>query len=39
LQSLGVVDVGANNIEENEILAHALANIAQKEQAEGWAIK
>ena len=31
LQSLGVVDVGAIDIEENEILAHALANVSQND--------
>jgi hypothetical protein len=39
LQSLGVVDVSANNIEDNEILAHALSNVSQCDRAEGWAIK
>jgi hypothetical protein len=39
LQSLGVVDVAANGITENEVLAHALANISQSERAKGWAIK
>ncbi|KAF8268870.1 hypothetical protein EI94DRAFT_1799915 [Lactarius quietus] len=39
LQSLGVVDVAANGIKENEVLAHALANVSLSEHAEGWAIK
>lgn len=39
MQSLGVVDVGANDIEENHVLAHALANVSQSDRAEGWAIK
>ncbi|KAF8257143.1 hypothetical protein EI94DRAFT_1433988, partial [Lactarius quietus] len=39
LQSLGVVDVAANGIKENEVLAHALANVSLSERAEGWAIK
>lgn len=39
LQSLGVVDVGGNDMEENEVLAHALANVARSDRAEGWAIK
>ncbi|KAF8257051.1 hypothetical protein EI94DRAFT_1709707 [Lactarius quietus] len=39
LQSLGVVDVAANDIHESEILAHALANVSHSDRAEGWAIK
>ena len=39
LQSLGVVDVAANDIEENQVLAHALTNVSQRDRAEGWAIK
>ena len=39
LQSLGVVDVGGNDIEENEVLAHVLANMTHNDQAEGWVIK
>lgn len=32
LQSLGVVDVVATDINNNEILAHALANVSQSEK-------
>ncbi|KAH9003222.1 hypothetical protein EDB86DRAFT_2799462, partial [Lactarius hatsudake] len=39
LHSLGVVDVAANEVTENEILAHALANVAHAEKVAGWAIK
>jgi hypothetical protein len=39
LQSLGVVDVAGNNIEENEVLAHALVNVSDKDRAEGWGVK
>lgn len=39
LQSLGVVDVAATEVTENEILAHALANVTQADKAGGWAIK
>ena len=39
LQSLGVVNVAGTEVKENEILAHALANVSQPERSEGWAIK
>ncbi|KAH9037779.1 hypothetical protein EDB85DRAFT_556454 [Lactarius pseudohatsudake] len=39
LHSLGVVDVAASEVNENEMLAHALLNVARSEKAEGWAIK
>ncbi|KAH9025253.1 hypothetical protein EDB84DRAFT_1613857 [Lactarius hengduanensis] len=39
LQSLGVVDVTATNVQENEILANALSNVARSDVANGWAIK
>ncbi|KAH9045124.1 hypothetical protein EDB84DRAFT_1248335, partial [Lactarius hengduanensis] len=39
LHSLGVVDVATNEVTENEILAHALANVARAEKIDGWAIK
>ena len=39
LHSLGVVDVAANDVPENELLAHALANVARDDKAEGWAVK
>ena len=34
-----MVDVGGNDIEDNDVLAHALANVAEDERAEGWAVK
>ena len=39
LQSLGVVDVAGNGVEENEVLSHAFANVSLSDRAEGWAIK
>lgn len=39
LHSLGVVDVAASDVSENEMLAHALLNVSRSEKAEGWAIK
>ena len=39
MQSLGVVDVAATDVLENEILAHALANVSRSDRAEGWAVK
>ncbi|KAI9429103.1 hypothetical protein BJY52DRAFT_1103798, partial [Lactarius psammicola] len=39
LHALRVVDVAANEVKENEILAHALANVAHPEKIHGWAIK
>jgi hypothetical protein len=39
LHSLGVVDVAATGVEENEMLAHALVNLTQRDRAEGWAVK
>ena len=39
MQSLGVVDVAGTGVKDNEILAHALANVSQTDCAEGWAIK
>lgn len=39
LQSLSVVDVAGTEVKENEILAHALTNVSQLEQSEGWVIK
>ena len=34
-----MVNVGGNDIEENEVLAHVLANITRNDRTEGWAIK
>lgn len=39
MQSLGVVNVARTEVNKNEILAHALANMSQQECAEGWVIK
>jgi len=39
LHSLGVVDVAATDVNENEMLAHALTNITRAEKNNGWAIK
>ena len=39
LQSLEVVDIAGNGVEENEVLSHALANVSLSDHAEGWAIK
>lgn len=39
LHSLGVVDVAATDVQENEVLAHALSNINTTEKSQGWAVK
>ena len=39
LCSLGVVDVAANDVKENEVLAHALHNISQTEKTEAWIVR
>ncbi|KAH9046023.1 hypothetical protein EDB84DRAFT_1632649 [Lactarius hengduanensis] len=39
LQSLGVVDVTATNVQENEILANTLSNVARSDIVNGWAVK
>ena len=39
LQSLGVVDVAATEVTENEILAHALENVSREDKQEAWAVK
>ena len=39
LHSLGVVDVAANDIHENKILAHALHNVNQSEKREVWVVR
>ncbi|KAF8274858.1 hypothetical protein EI94DRAFT_1695495 [Lactarius quietus] len=39
LRSLGVVDVAACDVTENEMLASALANVARTDKMEGWAVK
>ncbi len=39
LHFLGVVDIAVTEVNENEVLAHALANVSQSDKAQGWAIK
>ena len=39
LQALGVIDVGATYVGENEVLAHALANSSVNDLQNGFAIK
>ena len=39
LCALGVVDVAATDVQENEVLAHALANVDVTEKLQGWAVK
>lgn len=39
LQALGVVDVAANEVPDNELLANALANISRADKIEGWAVR
>lgn len=39
LQSLGVVDVAATDVQDNEVLAHALRNVARNDKDHGWAIR
>lgn len=39
LHSLGVVDVAGTDVQENELLSHALANVSQSEKSLGWAVK
>ena len=39
LNFLGVVDVAASNIQETELLTHALANVSQTDKSHGWAVK
>lgn len=39
LQSLGVVDVAATDVQDNDVLAHALKNVARGDKNEGWAVK
>jgi hypothetical protein len=33
------VDVAASNVQENELLSHALANVSQADKSFGWAVK
>ena len=39
LQSLGVINVTGASISEKDILAHALANVSNENQSQGYAIK
>lgn len=39
LRSLGVVDVAATEVKENEVLAHALLNVSRADKEGGWAVK
>ena len=34
-----MIDIAATDVPENELLAHALANVGQGDKASGWAIK
>ena len=39
LHSLGVIDIAASDVPENELLVHALANVSREDKDAGWAIK
>lgn len=39
LQALGVIDVGASDVSDTSVLAHALANTSVAERQEGYAVK
>lgn len=39
LQALGVIDVGATHVGDNEMLAHALANMSSEALEAGYAVK
>ena len=39
LRSLGVVDVAANDVTDNDVLAHALLNVSDHDKAQGWAVR
>ena len=39
LQALGVIDMGAMDVGDNEVLAHALTNVSDDELQRGFAIK
>lgn len=39
LRSLGVVDITASDVQENELLSHALKNVSHVDKTEGWAVK
>jgi hypothetical protein len=39
LHSLGVVDVTASEISDDDVLAHALRNVSREQKADGYAVK
>jgi hypothetical protein len=39
LHSLGIVDVAANEVSDNKVLAHALLNVSDRDKEQGWAVK
>ena len=39
LHVLGVVDIAANDVPENELLASALRNVTRSDRDSGWAVK
>lgn len=39
LRSLGVVDVAGADVGDNEVLAHALMNVSEKDKRSGWAVR
>jgi hypothetical protein len=39
LHSLGVINVDATNITDNEVLANALLNVSRSDKLDGWAVK
>ena len=39
LQSLGVIDVAATEVTENEILAHALENVSHDDKKQSWVVQ
>ena len=39
LHALGVVDVAANDVPDNVLLASALHNVTRSDRADGWAVK
>jgi hypothetical protein len=39
LHVLGVVDVAANDVPDNEVLANALLNVSQADKIDSWAAK
>ena len=39
LRALGVVDVAGTDVSDNEVLAHALMNVSQKDKEGAWAVR